>query len=367
MMEQAAAHFRCPACGSSLTFSSQSQQLRCDSCGNEFSLEAVRQAEQAQVENTTDQQLHWQAVYNGGFREEEAAHLRAYRCQNCGSEIWADDTTAATECVYCGSPSILPGVLSGAYRPDGVIPFKKSRQEAQEAFRNHCKGKRLLPKGFFDESKVEKITGVYVPFWLFHADAEADCTYRATRVSHHRQGNYEITRTAHFLVRRGGHIGFNEVPVDGASSMDDTMMESIEPFDSAEAAPFNMAYLSGYQAKRHDVDQEDCQPRANERIRESVRGFMRASVQGYTAVVPENVQIQLEHGQVRQVLLPVWMLNTRWKDKTYTFVMNGQTGRFIGDLTVDRGKFWAWLLGLALGIGLAGYAVSYVLFSAGVL
>lgn len=366
-MEQSATHFRCPACGSSLTFSSQSQQLKCQSCGNEFSLETVQQAEQVQIENTTDQQMHWQAVYNGGFGEEEASHLRAFRCQNCGSEIWADETTAATECVYCGSPSILPGVLAGAYRPDGVIPFQKSKQEAQEAYRNHCKGKKLLPKGFFDESRVEKITGVYVPFWLYQADAEADCTYKATRVSHHRHGNYEITNTAHYLVRRGGHIGFNAVPVDGSSSMDDTMMESIEPFNASEAVSFNTAYLSGYQAQRHDVDQDACQPRANERIRQTVRSFMNGSVRGYTSVVPLNLQIQLEHSQVRQVLFPVWMLNTRWQDKTYTFAMNGQTGRLIGDLPVDKGKFWAWLLGLTLGIGLGGSAIAYALFSAGVL
>ncbi|MBR6187246.1 MAG: hypothetical protein IKQ41_13435 [Clostridia bacterium] len=367
MGQQAAMHFRCPACGSSLTFSSQSQNLKCDSCKNEFTLETLEQVAQNQIENTPDQSLHWGASGNQGFGAEEASRLRSFRCQNCGSEIFADETTAATECVYCGSPSILPGVLSGAYRPDRVIPFKKSRQEAQDAFRGHCKGKKLLPKGFFDEGRVEKITGVYVPFWLYQADAEADCTYKATKVSRSRHGDYVTTRTAHFLVRRGGHIGFSEVPVDGASAMDDTMMESIEPFHTGDAQPFSSAYLSGYQAQRYDVDQETCQPRANDRIRESVKSYLRSSVSGYASVVPDGVQIQLQNSQVSQVLFPVWMLNTRWREKTYTFAMNGQTGRFIGDLPVDKGKFWGWLLGLTLGIGFGGFAAAYALFSSGVL
>ena len=366
-MDQAAQYYRCPACGSALTFSSKSQQLACGSCGNTFPLETVEQASQIQVENTPDQQMHWQAAQKEELGMEESAHLRSFHCQNCGSEILADDTTAATECIYCGSPSILPGVLSGVYRPSGVLPFKKSRQEAQEAFRKHCTKKKLLPKGFFDESRVEKITGVYVPFWLYQADAEADCTYKATRVSHHRQGNYEITNTAHFLVRRGGHIGFNDVPVDGSSKMDDAMMESIEPFDCQESVAFNTAYLSGYQAQRHDVDETACQPRANERIRESVRNAMRATVKGYTSVTADKTQIQLEHGQVRQVLLPVWMLNTRWRDKTYTFAMNAQTGRFVGDLPVDKGAFWKWLWGITVGVGAAGTAIAYFLFNMGVL
>ncbi len=261
----------------------------------------------------------------------------------------------------------MPDVLTGAYRPDGVIPFQKSKEDAQNAFREHCKGKKLLPRGFYDESRLEKITGVYVPFWLFQADAEADCTYNATKVSAHRQGSYEVIKTAHYLVRRGGHVGFKQVPVDGSSKMDDTMMESIEPFDSDAARDFTIAYLSGYQAQRHDVDSEACQPRANERIRQSVKELMQNTVHGYATCTPANTKIQLQHSQVRQVLLPVWMLNTRWRDQIYTFAMNGQTGRFIGDLPTDKGKFWKYLLGIAAGIGLGGFAIAYLLFSMGVM
>ena len=363
---QQASHYRCPACGASLTFSSQSQQLDCANCGNSFPLETIQQLESVQVENTTDDQLQWQYMGGGGYTEEEAAHLRSYRCQACGAEIITDEEVAATECVYCGNPSVMPQVFSGAYRPDGVIPFQKSREDAQNAYRNHCKGKRLLPNGFFDESRVEKIAGVYVPFWLFQADAEADCTYNATKVSARRQGNYEIISTSHFLVRRGGHVAFKQVPVDGSSKIDDTLMESIEPFDSDKTQGFTVAYLTGYQAQRYDVDAETCQPRANERIRQSVASLMNGTVKGYASCVPANTRIELQHGQVRQVLLPVWMLNTRWRDQTYTFAMNGQTGSFIGDLPTDKGKFWRILLGLTLGIGLGGYAIAYLLFTMGV-
>ena len=365
-MPQAAGHYKCPACGASLTFGSQSQQLECASCGNTFPLDTMEQLESVQVENTTDDQLQWQYAGGGGYTQEEAAHLRSYRCQACGAEIITDETVAATECVYCGNPSVMPQVFSGAYRPDGVIPFKKSKKEAQDALRNHCKGKKLLPRGFMNENRIEKVTGVYVPFWLFQADAEADCTYNCTKVTRHRQGNYEVVNTAHFLVRRGGHLGFNQVPVDGSSKIDDTLMESIEPYDADAAREFTIAYLSGYQAQRHDVDSDACQPRANERIQQSVSSLMNNTVHGYASCTPANTKIQLQHGQVRLVLFPVWMLNTRWRDQTYTFAMNGQTGQFIGDLPTDKGAFWKYLLGLAAGIGLGGYGIAYLLFSLGV-
>ncbi|MBR0219663.1 MAG: hypothetical protein IJQ33_10700, partial [Clostridia bacterium] len=113
-MPQAAGHYKCPACGASLTFGSQSQELECASCGNSFPLDTIEQFESVQVENTTDDQLQWQYAGGGGYTQEEAAHLRSYRCQACGAEIITDETVAATECVYCGNPSVMPQVFSGA-------------------------------------------------------------------------------------------------------------------------------------------------------------------------------------------------------------------------------------------------------------
>ena len=364
---QEATRYRCPCCGAALVFGGLSQQLDCPSCGNSFPVETIQEVDTIQVENTTDAQMNWQQADNAGFSAQEGAHLNAFRCEACGAEILADETTAATECVYYGNPSILPDVLTGAYRPDGVIPFKKTKQDAQIAFRKHCQGKRLLPKGFADQSRLEKITGVYVPFWLFECEAEADMTYNATRVTTSRQGNYQVTTTAHYLVRRGGHVGFHQVPVDGSKNMEDAMMESIEPYDGSAIQGFTVAYLSGYQAQRHDVDATQCQPRANERIRKSVSSLMTQTVKGYSSFTPVNTQIQLQHSQVRQVLMPVWLLNTRFKDHIYTFAMNGQTGQFIGDLPTDKGRFWRWFLGLAAGISLGGYALIFLLGAMGVL
>ncbi|MBQ9263175.1 MAG: hypothetical protein IJ189_03075, partial [Clostridia bacterium] len=82
---------------------------------------------------------------------------------------------------------------------------------------------------------------------------------------------------------------------------------------------------------------------------------------------PANKQIQLQHSQVRQVLMPVWMLNTRFKDQIYTFAMNGQTGSFIGDLPTDKNRFWRWFLGIAGWISLGGWALVYLLGVLGVL
>lgn len=360
-----ATRYSCPCCGASLVFGSSSQQLDCPACGNIYPLETMQQVEECTLEDTTDAEMEWQTGGNNELNEEEHRQLRAYHCQSCGAEILADAETAATECVYCGNPTIMPDVLTGVYRPDGVIPFQKSREEAQEAFKNYCKGKKLLPDGFYDEERLEKITGVYVPFWLFSCDAEADMTFNATRVHSSRQGQYQVTRTDHFLLLRGGHVLFNQVPVDGSVKMDDAMMESIEPFNPENAKDFTIAYLSGYQAQRHDVGAEESKPRANARIRQSVDQLMRGTVSGYATAMPAKTRIDLRHGKVRQVLMPVWLLNTKWKDQIYTFAMNGQTGLFVGNLPTDKGKFVKWLVLLFAGIGAVGSGILYLLLNGG--
>ena len=357
----------CPCCGAPLHFDGGEGKLHCDSCGNAFEKDVMRQVDEALHQSNRESEMNWQSSGPKAWSDEEKSGLHTYSCSSCGAEIVADGETAATECVYCGNPAIIPGQLSGDFRPDAVLPFVKTKKDAQEAYKGLIKGKRLLPKFFASENRIEKITGVYVPFWMFGCDADADITYRAERVSRHRSGDYEITDTDHYLVLRGGRIDFQNVPVDGSSKFDDALMEAIEPFDSAREAAFTTAYLPGYQAERYDVAAEAAKPRADERIRKSVSEVFRGTVNGYTSVMEQSSSVRLQHGGVRNVMMPVWMLNTRWKDKTYTFAMNGQTGKIVGNLPVDKGLALKWGLGLFLGSFAALFAIVLALFATGVM
>ena len=357
----------CPCCSAPLRFDGGEGKLHCDSCGNEFEKDVMRQVDEALNQAAQANDLNWQRKETGEWSQEERSTLKSYSCSSCGAEIVADETTVATECVYCGSASIMPGQISGSFRPDAVLPFKKTKQDAQNAYKQLIKGKPLLPKLFASENRIEKITGVYVPFWKFGCEADADITYRAERKTTHRSGDYMITDTDHYLVLRGGRIGFANVPVDGSSKFDDALMEAIEPFDSHPETAFSTAYLPGYQAERYDVTAEEAKPRADERIRQSITDIFRGTVNGYSSVITQSSSIRLQEGDVRNVMMPVWMLNTRWKDKTYTFAMNGQTGRIVGNLPVDKGLALTWGLGLFLGSFAVLFAGALALFAMGVM
>ena len=139
----------------------------------------------------------------------------------------------------------MTGKLSGELRPDILIPFKLDKKAAKAGLMKHLEGKKLLPKIFKDQNHIDEIRGIYVPFWLFNTEADANIRYRGTRTRFWSDSKYNYTETSYFLINRGGTIGFEKVPVDGDSKIPDDLMESIEPYDLKEAVPFQAAYLAG--------------------------------------------------------------------------------------------------------------------------
>jgi len=352
--------YKCPNCSGAIVFDSASQQMQCPFCGASFTMESLQAMDdglsQAQGE------LAWD-VPEGQWGQGETEGMAVYICQSCAGEIVADPSTAATKCPYCDNPVVMKGQFSGALRPDAVIPFKLDKKAAKEALRKHLLGKRLLPKVFKDQNHIDEVQGIYVPFWLYDADMDANLRYKATKLRSWSAGEYRYTETSTFYVYRGGRVSFDRVPVDGSSKMPDDLMESIEPFDWKDAVGFQSAYLAGYLADKYDVGREESTPRANERIRKGTEDAFAKTVTGYNSVTPEGGSANLLHGTVRYALYPVWMLNTTWQGKKFTFAMNGQTGKFVGDLPVDKGAARRIFLGIALGLGAAATALGYLFWA----
>ena len=352
------ANYQCPACTGPLRFDGASGKLVCDYCGSTFTVQEiealnadkVEQAEQAGVQAQEKPQENWGWDDAGSDWGADGQGMKAYNCPSCGAELICDATTAATSCPYCGNPTVVPVQFHGMLKPDYILPFKLNKEAAIAALKNYYKGKRLLPKAFADQNHIEEIKGVYVPFWLFDGQAVVDITFNATRSESHRRGNQRVTITDHFAVRRAGTVDFAKIPVDGASKMPDAHMDAIEPYDYSELKPFSMAYMPGFLADKYDVDSKDCAKRADARAAATAENEILQTAQGYATCVPVNKTIRLRRGKVKYALLPVWMLSTRWNGKSFLFAMNGQTGKLIGDLPVDMGRYWAWFAGIAAPI-----------------
>ncbi len=353
--------YKCPCCGGALAFDSAVQKVKCPFCDTEFEMSALASFdEELQQEGADD--FTWETTAGSEWGEGETDGMRSYVCKSCGGEVIGDSTTAATECPYCGNPIVMMGQFSGTLKPDFVIPFKLDKEAAKKKFADHMKGKKLLPKAFTQNNHIEDIKGIYVPYWLFDTDANARIRYKCTKTQRWEDSNFRYERTDFFSVFRSGSIGFDKVPVDGSTKMDDTLMESLEPYNFKEAVPFQTAYLAGYMADKYDVDADASIGRANERVKRATEDAFRRTVQGYNAVDVENSAIQLSNGVAKYALYPVWILNTTWNGQKFVFAMNGQTGKFVGNLPMDKSLYTQHLFkaaGIAAVIAFAVQALFY--------
>lgn len=355
-MASQVSNYQCPACTGPLNYSPETGKVSCDFCGSSYELAEIEalyaQKDETAAENfaKAEDSGQWDTSDLTEDWGEDAEGMKTYSCPSCTAELICDATTAATSCPYCGNPTVVPGQFAGAMKPDYVIGFKVDKEAAVAALKKHYSKRYFLPKAFSANNHIEKIQGVYVPFWLFDGEANGSATYHATRTRVYRQGDYRVTETSHFQVARGGSMAFAKVPVDASTKMPDDHMDSIEPYDYSELKPFSTAYLPGFLADKYDMTIEQSAERADSRCKQTLADALRGTVIGYETVMQQGSNIGIKRGKVHYALLPVWLLHTKWNGKDFLFAMNGQTGKMVGDLPVDKGKFWRTFLALGLGI-----------------
>ena len=142
--------------------------------------------------------------------------------------------------------------------------------------------------------------------------------------------------------------------MDASSKMPDDHMDSIEPYDYQELKVFSTAYLPGFLADKFDVTVEACRERADQRCAGTLTSALRDTVTGYDTCMPTSNSVNLKRGKVHYAMMPVWMLNTKWKGKDFLFAMNGQTGKLVGDLPVSWGKVWGLFAAIAAPLSVLG-------------
>lgn len=354
---------KCPCCGGAIEFDSSVQKMKCPFCDTEFDMEALKAYDDDLLADDPSG-MEWNTDTIETWSEEDSDGLGVYVCNSCGGEIVSDENTAASICPFCDNPITLKGRLQGDLKPDYIIPFKLDKKTAKARFHEHLKGKKLLPRVFKEEAHIDEIKGMYVPYWLFDSTVNAQMRYKATRIRHWSDSRYNYTETNYFAVIREGDLSFSHVPVDGSTKMADDLMESLEPYDFNEAVPFQSAYFAGYYADKYDVDEKASTSRANERMRHSTETQFMNTVHGFSSVMPEGGTVQLVDGKAGYAMYPVWILNTTWNGERYMFAMNGQTGKFVGNLPVDKGlarKYFAKMFGIAAVVAYAILSVIWLL------
>lgn len=353
--------YKCPACGGAMEFDSKSQRMKCPFCDTEMD---IAELQEEMPESQQDAAQGGPVFQNAGsvqWQEDETKGMKVYSCESCGGEIVAEETTGASTCPFCGNRIVMQGQFAGDLKPDMIIPFQLDKKAAKEAYLKHLKGKKFLPGVFKNENHIDEMKGLYVPFWVFDADIQAEIRYSAQKVRRWTADDKEYTKTEFYEIERGGNISFAYIPTDASKKMDDSLMESIEPYDAAAAVPFQSAFLAGYAADRYDVKMEERFQRAAERIKTSAENAYRDTVTGYQSVSVVGSNVNITNASYKYAMYPVWILSTTWRKNTYLFAMNAQTGKLVGNLPVDKGAFWRFVGIRSVVIGTVLYALMWAI------
>lgn len=340
---------KCPGCGAKITFNPKIQKWDCEYCASKFSLEEMQKYNNASNPS----------VNNGSTQSfKKLEKMDVYHCKNCGAEIMADETVTATFCVYCGSTAILKDKIEDGIAPNLIIPFKKVKEDAVTAFKNLAKGRPLMPKEFKDVKNIEKIVGVYIPFWAFDLNAEGNMLFSSKDVRRWSDYNYNYTEVSRYNVEMYGNLIFDKVLSDASSRFNNDLMDSIEPFDYKGLVEYNHAYLSGFLAEKYDVNEDNGFERASERTMKSCISVLEAQIHHQSNVLQSN-DMKITKTKCNYIMLPVYMVNVNYRGKMYTFAMNGQTGKIVGDIPVGIKESVIWSIGLFVGFFLILVLVIY--------
>lgn len=339
-------NFKCPNCGGALEFDSESQKLSCPHCDGKFDPETFDDNKDIHIENET-----WN----------DSKDIVTFTCKSCGGEIITSKDTVSLNCPYCNNPMVLSGNVEGDLKPKKIIPFKYDKKQAKECYRKHLEGKVLLPKQFKDEAIIDEIKGIYVPYWIFDGKASGQMWFNATRVRTWSDINYHYTETSNYKLYRAGKISFSNLPVDASSKVDDNLTQSIEPFDIIDQKDFNTNYLAGYMADKYDIQAEQSKKIADRRVENSMLSSIESTALGFASCIPVSSNVSISEGQQTYVMYPLWLLNIKYKDKQYNFAMNGQTGKFVGNLPTDNSKMFKILALVFIKVAAVSTLVQYLI------
>ncbi len=322
--------YHCPNCGSGLTFAPETQMFHCAYCRSNFS-EADLSSRQATEPSP------WSPAARAPA-EMEPLPIQSYRCPSCGGEIIGDETTAATSCVYCHNPVVLAGQLSGAWKPDSVIPFAFDKNDVTERFRIWAKKHLFIDKRFLNTAAMENLHGLYAPFWVIEGNAKGEMQATGIKVRTWRRGDTEYTETSRFDVSRTGAFTFGNLALKAIDKQSALLIDGIFPYDISQVKPFSMPYLSGFLAEKRTLEKADLSDEASDLVMRAARARMHDSITGYSSVNENGFSFAIRQDTWRYALMPVWLMTCRFRGKDYFFAMNGQTGKLAGKVPVSRRK-----------------------------
>jgi DNA-directed RNA polymerase subunit RPC12/RpoP len=328
--------FPCENCGADLRWAPGVTALQCEYCGFK---KVVAQAADGVHEKSVDVALRAPRDLGWG------AERKVIACKRCGAHTTLDPHVSASACAFCGTTAVVEAPPNAAVvRPEGLLPFRVTRETAMQSFRTWLNSLWLRPNDLKSASRIDKMQGAYIPFWTF--DAATDSWWTA-EAGYYYYVNVQVQVNGRTETRREQRtrwepasgflqLFFDDVPVPASRGVDQSLTRKLEPFPTADLAQYEPSYLSGFLAEENAVDLPEALETAKERMRDEIRAACSREVPGDTQR-NLSVNTQFDALAYKNALLPIWISAYDYHGTPYRFLVNGVTGKCTGTAP------WSWI------------------------
>lgn len=303
--------FKCKNCGGNVVYEPSRGRMYCPHCEGEDSQDTIQ----------------------GGSLTQ---------CANCGAPVDVLQYTSASRCEHCGSYIVFNERVEGAYKPHMILPFRINKDNAVALMEKEFNKRAFTPSDFMSTKSLEKMVGIYVPFWLYNYKANYDFAGEGTKVRSWTSGDTEYVETSYYEVIRKMNADFDKIPVDASYAMEDGAMDLMEPYNYQQLQDFEPKYMSGFYGEVYNQNASELESRAKDKARSASEEMMNTSFMEYTSMKPLRKDLNLKRGSVNYALMPVWQYLYKYQGRDYLFHVNGQTGKVIGTTPVSKGKVLAY-------------------------
>ena len=313
--------FPCPSCGGQLRFDIENQKLKCLSCG---SFQSVKKY-------TPNDKINFDKVYT-----------KIYTCPTCAGQIQLIDNDGMEFCPFCGNQATMQEHFSEEGAPHYILPFKITREDAKKKYVDATKNVAFAPDGLDKKENVEKLVGLYTPYFLYDYTIADDISYNGVHVQ--TRGQYEYTEKAKVTVKV--NVPDIMVPFDGSQSLDDSMAERLEPFPMTELTEFNPNYLAGFFVENSSVEKDLYRTDSDDKVKDYlydrvVKKSGEYKPEGsYENDIRAAIDDKLQFKDIDGAYLPLYFMTTRYKDRVAYSIINGASGNTYVDVPIDKKKMF---------------------------
>src|SRR5690606_21236071 len=212
---------------------------------------------------------------------------------------------------------------------DGVLGFAIPEKVARKNLAEWVRSRWFAPTEFRRRGAQGKFNGVYLPYWTF--DSLTFTHYRGERGEHDYvtvgtgKNQRREQRTRWYPAVGSFQRFFDDVLVKAFRGVNDELVRALEPWPLDRCLPFNREMLAGYLARTYEMDLEDGFAEARRQIDEALREEVTRRIGGDTQRI-HSINTRHDAITFKHLLLPVWMMAYRFRDRPYQVLVNAATG-----------------------------------------